>query len=99
MKNCPKCNNKPFAELLVTLDPIVCVSARIKCRACDCLGPIFDQLESKSVKDLIQPAINLWNDWCACQITQIDTNVSEDLQSAISNWLEKNESTKTSTLS
>lgn len=88
MNNCPSCGSKPIAELHIQLDPVICFSARLKCNRCKLSGPIFDEIESKSVKDLVHPATDLWNSFCENFKQEIE-NVS--LGETISDWLKENE--------
>lgn len=93
MKSCPSCGLQPTAQLEIKLDPIVCFSAKLKCSNCELNGPIFNEIESKSVKDLIQPAIELWNSWCNDFISQKKGvgKESASLSEAISDWLKEND--------
>jgi hypothetical protein len=91
VKECPDCNLIPVANLEVSLDPVVCFAATIKCKECLKTGPTFDKIESKSVKDLIQPAVELWNASIEQPLEKPQLSVGEELNFAIDNWLKENE--------
>lgn len=91
VKECPDCNLTPVANLEVSLDPVVCFSAMIKCKNCQKEGPVFDKIESKSVKDLIQPAVDLWNSSVEEPTEKSQISVGEELNCAIDNWLKENQ--------
>jgi len=91
MKNCPSCNLKPTAELEITLDPVVCFSAKLKCKKCKLEGPIFDQIESKAVKDLIIPATKLWDEFPWNLSSEIFFQKTNDLDEDVDEWLKKNQ--------